>query len=540
MQLDLATTFAYHQRSKHHFHRYAAGPGFLDWATQPDPFRCFAGSPRVELPLLGANDLGCAYADLYRPGFLRPRPLALDGIAVLLELSFGLAAWKVSGGSRWALRCNPSSGNLHPTEAYVVVQQCAGLEDGVYHYVSRDHLLERRARVAVSDRVLPPDCLILGLTSVFWREAWKYGERAWRYCQLDAGHALAAVRYAAATLGWHARLLESVSDSEAASLLGSDRAGDFDASEPEHPDFLLLVGPGPLPFSVPMKPLLTSLRDWTGRANRLSPHHAFDWPVIEEVAHATCKPPTEAVWSEPPALPPPLRCASDSPAVRIIRDRRSGQAYDGATSLAQEAFFRMLDRTLRRAGVPPWDAIGWSPRIHLALFVHRVEGLEPGLYGLARTAEATARLRAALSRDFEWAAVESCPPHLALHRLKAGDAQDVARALSCHQDIAADGAFSLAMPAEFESALEQGPWVYRALYWEAGMVGQVLYLEAEAAGFRGTGIGCFFDDATHELLGLRGLELQDLYHFTVGVPLEDSRLQTLPPYAHLKRRTASP
>jgi hypothetical protein len=62
------------------------------------------------------------------------------------------------------------------------------------------------------------------------------------------------------------------------------------------------------------------------------------------------------------------------------------------------------------------------------------------------------------------------------------------------------------------------------------MIGQVLYLEAEAAGIRGTGIGCFFDDGMHNLLGLRDRALQSLYHFTVGGPLEDKRLTTLPAY----------
>ena len=37
--------------------------------------------------------------------------------------------------------------------------------------------------------------------------------------------------------------------------------------------------------------------------------------------------------------------------------------------------------------------------------------------------------------------------------------------------------------------------MYRRLFWECGLIGQVLYLEAEAAGVRGTGIGCFYDDA---------------------------------------------
>ena len=66
------------------------------------------------------------------------------------------------------------------------------------------------------------------------------------------------------------------------------------------------------------------------------------------------------------------------------------------------------------------------------------------------------------------------------------------------------------MIARLESSLrERGEWFYRRLFWECGMIGQVLYLEAEAAGARGTGIGCFYDDAVHELLGLTGETLAE-------------------------------
>ncbi|MBI5585113.1 MAG: hypothetical protein HY892_14970 [Deltaproteobacteria bacterium] len=64
----------------------------------------------------------------------------------------------------------------------------------------------------------------------------------------------------------------------------------------------------------------------------------------------------------------------------------------------------------------------------------------------------------------------------------------------------------------------------------------MLYLEAEARGMRGTGMGCFFDDITHELLGLADDTFQDLYHFSIGRPVEDRRLTTLPPYDHLEKR----
>jgi hypothetical protein len=131
--------------------------------------------------------------------------------------------------------------------------------------------------------------------------------------------------------------------------------------------------------------------------------------------------------------------------------------------------------------------------------------------------------------------VEGAPTHLPLYLLAEGDARDMARLVSCHQDIAADSCFALGFLAEFEAALAAGPWVYRELYWEAGLLGQILYLEAEAAGIRGTGIGCFFDDAIHRVLGIEDRSFQSLYHFTAGGPVEDPRLQTLPPYAHLGR-----
>ncbi len=103
----------------------------------------------------------------------------------------------------------------------------------------------------------------------------------------------------------------------------------------------------------------------------------------------------------------------------------------------------------------------------------------------------------------------------------------MAQRVSCDQDIAADGFFSLGMIAEFDASLEAfGPSFYRHLFWEAGFVGQVLYLEAERAGARATGIGCFYDDPVHDVLGLTGHAFQSLYHFTVGTPVEDTRLTT--------------
>jgi hypothetical protein len=182
----------------------------------------------------------------------------------------------------------------------------------------------------------------------------------------------------------------------------------------------------------------------------------------------------------------------------------------------------------------PWDALPWDPAIHLGLFVHRVDGIEPGLYAMARDPGKVARLRECMHANFAWEAPPGCPASLPLYLLERGDARELAAQVSCRQEIAGEGAFSLGMIAEYQACLAaHGPSFYRRMFWEAGAIGQVLYLEAEAAGVRSTGIGCFFDDPVHDVFGLKGLAFQSVYHFTVGGAVDDPRLTTLPAYGRL-------
>jgi hypothetical protein len=217
----------------------------------------------------------------------------------------------------------------------------------------------------------------------------------------------------------------------------------------------------------------------------------------------------------------------DHPLRRILHQRRSAVAFDGKTDMARDDFYRMLAATTRGAA----RALPGRPLVHLGLFVHRVRGLEPGLYVLARDPAARTRLQAAMERPFPWTRPEGAPDDLDLHLLARGDLRAVARAVSCHQEIAADGCASLGMIAEFEPEIaRRGAWAYRRLFWECGAIGQVLYLEAEALGIRATGIGCYFDEPVHEVFGIRTEGFRSLYHFTFGGPVEDPRLQSHPAY----------
>ena len=538
----------YHERTKHRPDRYAASLGYMDWATQPNPFRSYAGAEQIDLPHPAQRETP-TYDALFS-GSPAALPLGADMVARLFFHSLALSAWKqVPGGASWSLRVNPSSGNLHPTEAHLIAGPVPGLidEPGVFHYAPFHHRLERRCRLSADQwgsltDGMPDPCLLVVLTSIYWRESWKYGERAFRYCNHDVGHAIGALGVCARTLGWEPRVIDDLASEDLCRLTGIESQSGIEA---EHADCLLVLYPAEDANRERLEAVDRSPEQWqsrlpkaafSGEPNVLS-HDHHDWPVIDEVSQAA-----ERGWTKRQG---PRQTAQDSEAVpetlltdrglaaeQIVRQRRSAVAMDGRTSLDRTSFYRILHRTL--PGQFPLQALPWTPRVALGIFAHRVEELEPGLYLLARSPLQEGSLRASLKTDFEWERPMGCPESLGLYRLLAGKAYRAAALISCHQDIAGDGVFSLGMLAEFDPALEQeGPHFYPRLFWETGLIGQILYLEAEAAGVRGTGIGCFFDDIMHDLLGIGDGTWQSLYHFTIGGPIEDTRLATVAPYHHL-------
>ena len=316
----VTATLLYHKQTKHHFHRYARSAGFLDWANQPNPFRFYEGVSAVRLPLLQKDPpawpkqsaSGASIKPLRRGEGPTSEHLALyersrnafqnftrETIGALLELSLGLSAWKSIPGSTWALRMNPSSGNLHPTEAHLILPALPGVTAGIFHYNPYLHALELRAEVPepLGQKLkahLHTDGFLVGLTSIFWREAWKYGERAFRYCQHDAGHALAALSFSANLLGWKVSWLNAVSDEVIARLLGLDQTH-WPEFESEHTELLCFVHrSGEQLIARDLPPDIVSEfsgLEFQGTPNQLSQDHV-DWEIIARVAEATAKPRT--------------------------------------------------------------------------------------------------------------------------------------------------------------------------------------------------------------------------------------------------------
>ena len=156
-----------------------------------------------------------------------------------------------------------------------------------------------------------------------------------------------------------------------------------------------------------------------------------------------------------------------------------------------EILHAVVDEARRFEGVP-------ATASSLLVFVHGVDEIASGTY-LVNPGELLARVPAA--REVAWP--------LEAYLISAGDVRAATAAAACHQAIAGDAAFVIAFVADMGEVFEPpAPTMYPRLFWQAGALGQRLYLAATARGLGVSGIGCFFDDAVHAFLGLEDQHLR--------------------------------
>src|ERR1700730_12788150 len=236
----------YHESTKHSAESLRRVRHALDWANMPDPFRHYEGVPVLDLP-----------ADPPAPeipmlAVLRGESgstIAGDGPAFLSQLLFYSAAISASKrvpstGYRYALRVNPSSGNLHPTEFHFVTRGVNQWPAGLDHYRPSSHLAEQRAAghfdMQLAAGAAPLTCI---LTSIAWREAWKYRDRAYRYCLHDIGHAWQALTLAARAIGYDSHAIGHFPDDDVSQICR--------LHEDEWPMLILQLRARTIPHSVP-------------------------------------------------------------------------------------------------------------------------------------------------------------------------------------------------------------------------------------------------------------------------------------------------
>ena len=118
-----------------------------------------------------------------------PKPLDLETLSLLLLLSNTHTATARHPEGDFFFRSAASAGALYPTEIYVAAHEVKGVDNGLYHFAIQNHSLDplRKGDVlGVTQR--EGSRLTFFLTAIFFRSAWKYRARAYRYHLLDTGH----------------------------------------------------------------------------------------------------------------------------------------------------------------------------------------------------------------------------------------------------------------------------------------------------------------------------------------------------------------
>ena len=211
----------YHEATKLSVESLRQARYVLDWANMPDPFRHYEGVPVLDLPA----DPPAPNMPVFNvlQGTSGTMPVG-DGPTFLSQLLFYSAAISASKrvpstGDKYALRVNPSSGNLHPTEFHFLTRGLKGWPDGWYHYDPSRHMAEQRGRGNFEMKLARGTApIVFLLTSIVWREAWKYDERAYRYCLHDIGHAWQALVLSARAIGCDSFAAGHFPDDEVAEL----------------------------------------------------------------------------------------------------------------------------------------------------------------------------------------------------------------------------------------------------------------------------------------------------------------------------------
>ncbi len=434
---------------------------YINLLTKPPLYKSYPGLTRLSLPKAASPERPALDA------ISGPAPadgeLDLAGIAQLLHYSAGLIRKReLAAAGEVHYRAAASAGALYPIELYLVCGELPGLAAGVYHYAPADNALTQlrsgdfrgNLAAAAADETLAATPAIVVCTAVFWRSAWKYRTRGYRYCFWDNGTVLANLLATANSLGHPARVLTGFIDKDVDALLGVD-------SEQEASTCLMALGQaeGPRPYVV--KTLSTIEPGDLGFTDPIS------YPESDLLHAEACLASAEevAAWRGPAqGQMASGQMIASAPLGEVIIERGSTRRF-ATESIPLDQLSALLAAA---SGQMPADFGAGLTEPYL--IVNAVDGLTPGSYYYSRESGE-------------------------LQLLKEGEFRAEAGHLCFEQALGADASAVVFFLADLDSAFARlGNRGYRAAQLEAGVMGGNVYIAAHSLGLGATGM-TFFDDA---------------------------------------------
>jgi SagB-type dehydrogenase family enzyme len=445
----------YHESTKHSPASVAQSAHRLDWSNKPLPFKIYTSLETIPLP---------------------------DDLARLCRYSNGVLRWRRGpSGERYGFRAASCTGALYHVELYLATAERTDLAAGLYHYGAHDHRLRALRRGDVRGALLSASGgfaplasapLIVVLTSTFWRNAWKYRERAYRHVYWDGGAILANLLALLGETAGPASIVTGFVDDDVNRLVGADGTreaavalvaiGSGAASPHELPQFDELT--------LPTEPL--SPREVRYRAIEQA-HRASSLASADDVIAWRTR---AGAISDTPAAPlvgPPIE--------EVIHRRRSARRFSYG-KIARE----QLERAIAVACEPvPGDAFG-AKLVEPFVIVNAVEGLARGTYGPG------------------------------LKPTRQGDFRRAAGELALGQELGASAAANVYFLSRLDAILERfGERGYRVAQMAGGIAGGRLELAATVMGLGATGL-TFFDDEVTRFFQPAAGDRQVMYLAAIG------------------------
>ena len=497
----------YHQKTKHTRISVARDSGGLNWSTKPNVFKKYPDAELIALPEPAESagvSVGAAIETCRRPVHrFSTDPVTLADVSTVLAMTNGITSTLHYPNRTYYLRAAPSAGALYPTITYLIARNVEGLPAGIYHYAVDRHKLHRlRPNAATSEELaslvarghLVKDAPVTFVfTSAFYRSAWKYRERSYRYCCLDAGHLAVQTSLAAAALGYGSSPIGRFDDARVNALLG--------LNETEEGAMLVLpVGVAseepPVPAGEPEFALAP--KDLAGRSDPLlllihgSTNLGLTGATVQPLPSTEL---ADKAYAGLPVVELPRAFGEGGDLFATISRRRSVREWaDPGMSLVElstvmyYAFGIAQDsgRLLCDSGV------GHNRALNLYVIVNRIEELEAGVYYYRRYDHA-------------------------LSEIRRGDYRAQGYAASLFQDAVGDADAALVMTVDLQRlGHPDGDRGYRYAGLNAGMLGGRVYLQTTGLELGCCGIGAYFDDEVSDLIGVSPEKELVIYMAAIG------------------------
>jgi SagB-type dehydrogenase family enzyme len=366
-----------------------------DWDIKPFLYKVYETAPPVELtrelPDTGPPALEAIAATGAEALASRVVPdRALLGRLGLLTNGSLDRTWTARDGRVHHFRTAGGTGAQYHLELYFVCTDLADLEAGVYHYSGIDHSLrllragDFRAALVEATGDQPSVAaapVVLAMTSTFWRNAWRYRERAYRHVYWDAGTSLSHILAVAASAGVATELVFGYADPLVNALLDVEgiRESTVALVALGHAEAAPPAAPAPARLDLPTRRLSPAEVTFHAITDM---HLASSLPTGSAAARWRSRrwrrPAPEPTGELTDLRPLPADRLGPRPVEQIIFRRRSTRNYDTDVEIPFEEFSTLVERSTR--GVASDALVPGAPLTDLYLIVNGVEGLTPGIY----------------------------------------------------------------------------------------------------------------------------------------------------------------